>query len=379
MEIDESPPPLLADGKDDESKAYPFFDQKTAELHKTLGPCKLTEKQKQSVLIRLEEKSVPGRPKTSIVKGLCRIWTGSKTGEYGQISVSKGKMMLAHRASYEIEHNVALRPEIHVRHLCANTLCNHPDHLALGDAQANADDQVSAGRSLVGEKHYNAKISEETAKKIAEAIKNDWTDSKIADELKCSVYTVNNIRHGRAWSSVTGIKKHSKPKTAAKKLGLQPEHEAEAKAYVEKNSKKIKVGKKEHWIWELKGRDRGGYGRAKFKSKNYLAHNFAWRAFNGCLQVPKGMQVHHGCKFKDCVSPGCLTVGDAKKNAADKIRDGTHHRGVKNPNAKFTEEQVLEIRSKRAKGAPLAALAGNYRVSIQTISDVVNRTRYKDI
>lgn len=366
---------LLA-GDENKSIAHEFFDQKTAELHKTLGPCTLTEEQKKSVLRRLEEKSVPGEPQTSIVKGRCRFWTGSRTGEYGDISAA-ARMVKAHRVSYEIKHDVSLRTEIHVRHLCANALCNNPDHLALGNAQENANDKVSAGRSLAGDKHPKATISEETAKKIGEAIKKGWKDSQIAEAFKCSMGRVASIRCGDTWSSVTGIKKRIR--SAAKTIELQPEHESEAKAYVQNNSNKVMVENKEHWIWKLKGRVRGYYGEASFKSKRYLAHKFSWRAFNGCRKVPKGMQILHSCKFKDCVNPGCLTMGDAKQNAADKIRDGTHHRGVRNPMAKLTKEQVLEIRGKYAKGASQAALAKNYGVASCSISDAVNRKTYTDI
>lgn len=76
----------------------------------------------------------------------CWIWTGSKSGQYGQIR--EGSLTRwAHRVSYAI-FNGSL-PEHHdVHHTCHNTLCVNPDHLTAetrGDNVAESNVSRRAG------------------------------------------------------------------------------------------------------------------------------------------------------------------------------------------------------------------------------------------
>jgi hypothetical protein len=64
----------------------------------------------------------------------CWLWTGKtcRRGEYGHINVrvaGKHKTLKAHRVMFEEVHGVKLTEEQTVDHLCASTLCIHPDHL----------------------------------------------------------------------------------------------------------------------------------------------------------------------------------------------------------------------------------------------------------
>jgi hypothetical protein len=59
----------------------------------------------------------------------CWLWTASviSTG-YGQIFSEPGKMMLAHRLSYEL-HVGPIPPGSELDHLCRNPKCVNPEHL----------------------------------------------------------------------------------------------------------------------------------------------------------------------------------------------------------------------------------------------------------
>ncbi len=352
------------------------LSERRTSLFKSLGPCRMTDIQKTSATRRLEENSVQGTPQTNI-NGPCRLWTGYKDGNHGRFDIAERKKMSTHRAAYEIAHNVELRPEIHVLHLCANTLCTNPSHLVIGDAQDNANQKVNAGRSLSGDKHPKAKMCKETVIAIAEAMKKGWKNSQIIAEFKCSKDIVKDIRSGDSWSSVTGIKKKKKYNpSAAKKLDLQIKDADEVQEYVLKNVKKEREGEHEHWLWQLKILS-CGYGRGYFAGMQYRAHVLAWRAFNQCRKIPKGKQVLHGCKIKHCVNPHSLRLGTAKENARDKIRDGTHLYGENHPGAKLTKEQVQEIRLLHAKQASQTAIAKTFRVSPQMIHLIVREKNRK--
>jgi hypothetical protein len=63
------------------------------------------------------------------------------------------------------------------------------------------------------------------------------------------------------------------------------------------------------------------------------------------------------------------------ENAADKIRHGRHRNG----NLKFSEEQVLEMRSMRADGKTYAQIRAVYSISKGNLSYMINRQTWQHI
>ncbi len=135
----------------------------------------------------------------------CIWWVGStNTQGYGRINVN-GKTTAAHRLSYEL-HNGAIPSGLWVLHACDNPSCVNIEHLFLGTHRDNVDDMVRKGRSpsgyFKGEKHPQAKITNEQAREIAGL---DGLHTDIAKAYGISFQTVYDIKIGRRWSSATGI------------------------------------------------------------------------------------------------------------------------------------------------------------------------------
>lgn len=91
----------------------------------------------------------------------CWIWLGKRCsgGRYGYFSM-KGKIKMAHRASYETFKG-DINDGLFVCHTCDNGLCINPDHLFLGTNSDNMKDAFSKGRLNTNDSSYHAKAGEE--------------------------------------------------------------------------------------------------------------------------------------------------------------------------------------------------------------------------
>jgi hypothetical protein len=80
-------------------------------------------------------------------KDRCWEWQGTRTrAGYGTI-VELGKLLRAHRVSYQL-HYGDLQPDLLVRHRCDNPPCVNPAHLRQGTARDNARDRVAHARPI---------------------------------------------------------------------------------------------------------------------------------------------------------------------------------------------------------------------------------------
>jgi hypothetical protein len=120
-------------------------------------------------------------------------------------------------------------------------------------------------------------------------------------------------------------------------------------------------GPDECWPW-LASCHKNGYGQFHDGVTQVTAHRFGYRTRVG--PIPPGQCVLHTCDNPPCQNPDHWFLGTQKNNADDretKLR-GNHPRGVRQGNARLTEEDVMTIRRRYQAGEHATALANAYEV-----------------
>ena len=121
------------------------------------------------------------------------------------------------------------------------------------------------------------------------------------------------------------------------------------------------------WLWRGQT-SRDGYGKFKMPpNQSWLAHRFAYRLTHG--DIPKGMFVCHTCDVPPCVNPDHLFLGTAADNSRDRDTKGRHYHVL-------TDEQVMEIRKRRAAGESGVALAAEFGCSQNNVSWIAMGKRW---
>jgi hypothetical protein len=120
------------------------------------------------------------------------------------------------------------------------------------------------------------------------------------------------------------------------------------------------------------GYAQGFYSRKSGRSvRKYFAHQLAYELAYG--PVPDGLSVLHRCGTKTCSNPVHLYAGDARQNAADMRAHGGSNRPV------LTPRDVLDIMALKGQGAKHTELAAKFRVSNQSIANILAGRTYASI
>lgn len=129
----------------------------------------------------------------------CWLWTRYRQRQgYGWVCVQQ-KYYLAHRLAWEFVNGPV--PEgLFVLHKCDNPPCVNPDHMFLGDHQANCDDKIRKGRMAVGEMTKRTVLNAEKVKRIRVLRKRGLSYTRIGELVGCS--------DGCARAAVTTYWKH---------------------------------------------------------------------------------------------------------------------------------------------------------------------------
>jgi len=131
------------------------------------------------------------------------------------------------------------------------------------------------------------------------------------------------------------------------------------------------------WVWTA-GKVSQGYGAiAVTRRKQAPAHRAAWLLTNGA--IPEGLWVLHKCDNPACVRPEHLFLGTSTDNARDrsaKGRNGWPLACEKHHKAKYSVEQILEIRRLSADGISQAEIARSLKVHAQTVWCVIHNRRW---
>jgi len=130
------------------------------------------------------------------------------------------------------------------------------------------------------------------------------------------------------------------------------------------------------WIW-MGGTTVRGYGQIESKGMKHYAHRVSYELFVG--PIPKGMYVCHSCDNVACVNPNHLFLGTQKENLQDMASKGRSTRGVKNPMAKLSEEDVKDIKYLINTGLSSKDLGVEYGVSSAAINLIKQGKRWNHV
>lgn len=135
----------------------------------------------------------------AVTESGCWIWTAytAKNG-YGKFGY-RGKVVLAHRFSYEY-YNGDIPEDKEVCHICDERGCVNPAHLFLGTRSDNMQDCKNKGRLVMpetaGEAHPMRKL---TAKQVQQIKAEKGTQTEIAKKYGIAQCTVSEIKRGKSW------------------------------------------------------------------------------------------------------------------------------------------------------------------------------------
>lgn len=133
------------------------------------------------------------------------------------------------------------------------------------------------------------------------------------------------------------------------------------------------------WVWQ-KHIGAWGYGMFGRSSggvrKTYKAHRASYELYVG--PIPDGMMICHKCDNPACCNPEHLYAGTGSDNMNDMWSRDRHPKHNSKAGAKITVEQVNEIRELEGTGT-LREIGAKYGISAQSVLNIFNRTRWKDV
>lgn len=125
---------------------------------------------------------------------------------------------------------------------------------------------------------------------------------------------------------------------------------------------------KDCWNW-TGGTNGRGYGLFRLHGRTRVfAHRLVWAITRG--SIPAGLEVCHRCDNTLCVNPAHLFLGTRQDNHLDAVRKGRKRAwGLQ----KLDAARVSDLRHRYTQGATQAALARDFGIARNTVSQIVTR------
>lgn len=140
------------------------------------------------------------------VEGACWVCVShGRTAEGYPIVQRNGVATSMSRYVYEDFYGRKITEGNVILHSCDNPHCINPEHLAEGSVNDNVQDKIRKGRerSIFGEKHPKAKLTEEDVVEIKTLLKRGYTPNHIGDLYGVAGSNIRQIRRGKSWRRVT--------------------------------------------------------------------------------------------------------------------------------------------------------------------------------
>jgi hypothetical protein len=137
----------------------------------------------------------------------CWIWTGAKSGQYGQLQYQR-RRLLAHRFSWHLANSMVCPDGMVIRHRCDNPPCVNPDHLELGSIAQNVRDTYSRKRrtgpkNVRGTMRPNAVLNDELVVGLRKAARAGASIRSLAAGIGASYQVTYKAVRGFGWAHVT--------------------------------------------------------------------------------------------------------------------------------------------------------------------------------
>jgi hypothetical protein len=127
--------------------------------------------------------------------GQCWPWLGAGKGNgYGNVTHER-QQYPAHRLAFEL-FCAPIPDGMDVCHTCDNRWCVNPDHLFVGDRQANMADCKHKGRTDGGRRKH---LNEKTVQEIQRRLNAGVAPQTVAASLDVNYGTVTAIQRGKSY------------------------------------------------------------------------------------------------------------------------------------------------------------------------------------
>ncbi len=129
----------------------------------------------------------------------CWLWAAQTVDGYGQFKLASGRIVPAHRFSYEFFIG-PIPPKKLLIHSCDVRHCVKPRHLVIGDHSDKCRNAIRHHRFQMGTRHYNARLTPDAVRLIRGS---NAPHAELARLFGVTPGAISAVRRGETWQSVS--------------------------------------------------------------------------------------------------------------------------------------------------------------------------------